>query len=568
MPDNQLHHDLLYTALTTVFGEFDASLFSQIKPKLQWVEISGGETLFKQNDPANSMYMVISGRLEVFLADPDGHSKKIGEVMRGGIVGEMSILTDQPIWATVIALRDSILVRVSKQILDYIISVSPGVLRSITRLVIERLRYAQAPKKLVKKKANICLLALHETIDLLALSQNLQQLIRHKGTVYLASREIVDKVFSQRDETHTSQTDEEAHWQLSNWLNEQESKHDFLLLIADKPTPEGQYSTWTKRCLRAADEILLIADALQSPEWTKQEKQNQHELGRTETLVLLHPIDTVIPHHTARWLQNRPRVKNHYHIRLGLSRDMERLARILSGTANGLVLAGGGAKGFAHLGVLKALLEFHIPIDFVGGTSVGGLMAGIISFDQPVDMINGFLKKAALRNPTGDYNWIPLISLVRGKRMEQLIQATIQDFFGHLDTDVEDSWLTLFMLSSNYTQAREEIHTRGPLVKYLKATSAIPGVFPPVIDGDDLLVDGGAFNNFPVDVMSRMPVGKVIGVDLKVDKIHKMVKETMPNSNELLRDRLRPKRLRKYHFPSLISIMHNATLLSSAGRRN
>jgi NTE family protein len=149
-----------------------------------------------------------------------------------------------------------------------------------------------------------------------------------------------------------------------------------------------------------------------------------------------------------------------------------------------------------------------------------------------------------------------------------MIQTCISDLTGNPTPYIEDSWLPFFALSSNYTRAREEIHTRGPMLKYLLATSAIPGVFPPVIDGDDLLVDGGSFNNFPADVMSQFGAGKVIGVDLSIDKPRKLTMAQMPSPTSLLRDRFRSKRQRKYRLPSLLSLMLNATLLYSSARRN
>ncbi|QHV97030.1 patatin-like phospholipase family protein [Spirosoma endbachense] len=570
MPITRLQHELLYTGLTSVFGEFDDRFFALIEPKLQWVEMSGGDVLFNQNDPGDAMYFVSSGRLQVFVDDSDGNPRRIGEVMRGGIVGEMSILANEPHWATVIALRDSVLIKLSKEVFELLIAAYPKVAMNLSKRIIERLKFAHLPQKSIKKRANICLLALHEHIDLEKIGHALGQVLQQKSTVYIASSKLANQLF-QNDIAQTAKIDCEENWQLSNWLDEQELQHDFLILLADKPAHHEPYSEWTRRCLREADEIVLIADAQQSPQLTDAEKY--HQPGRLvtdpmQTLVLVHPANTVTPRHTADWLHHRPLVKQHYHIRQGLSRDISRLARLLSGTAIGLVLAGGGAKGFAHLGVLKALQEFNIPVDFVGGTSVGGLLAASVSFDQPLDIMRQHLKKAAFFNPTKDYNWLPLISLIRGKRIDQMIQDTVRAFIGHSEANIEDMWLTLFTVSSNYTLAREEIHSRGPLVKYLKATTAIPGVFPPVIDGDNLLVDGGMFNNFPVDVMSRMPVGKVIGVDLSIDKLHKMTIDTIPSPTELLRDRLRPKKLRKYRLPSLLAIMLNATLLSSAARRN
>ncbi len=558
-------HELLITNLTRIFGEFDDTMLSLIEPKLEWIELGGGETLFRQNDIGNTLYFVISGRLKALITDADGQSKVIGEIVRGETVGEMAVFTASPRSATIVAIRDSLLVQLSKETFEEVIAAYPGVAMNVTRLIINRLQTAQNPRKPIKKPVNICLLAVHDTIQLTDFVQQLQPLLAKRGGIYVASSESVDSARGHPGLAQADKSDSAAYRELTRWLDDVESQHEFLVYVADRTMTE-----WTRRCLRQADEILLLADTRQSAEISRLESQYQswkQHMGAAEVLVLIHPADTLTPHGTAAWLQNRPGVKAHYHIRQGLDRDMGRLARILSGTAIGLVLAGGGAKGFAHIGVLKALEEANVPIDFVGGTSIGAVVAAAISYDKPADSVAETMKKGALYNPTKDYNWLPFVSLIRGVRMERMINNSIREFLGRDEPDIEDSWRTLFMVSSNYSQAREVIHTRGPLVKYLRASTAIPGVFPPVVDGDDLLVDGGTFNNFPADVMSRLGVGKVIGIDLVIDKPRKLNFTEMPRPIALLRDRFRPKRLKKYRVPSLISIMINSMLLYSAARR-
>jgi NTE family protein len=562
-------HDLLISSLTKIFGEFDTTLLAMIEPKLDWVEISGGEMLFAQNATGDSLYFVISGRLQATLTDLDGKPRKLGEVMRGETVGEMAIFTGEPRSATITAIRDTVLVRLSKEVFEQVIQAYPLVSMNVTRLIIARLRTTQEPRALVKKPVNICLVNLHKSIDLMTFTEQLSALLAQKGTVYVATGAAVDAAHGQPGISQAAKTDSVAYRQLSRWLDEQESQHEFMLYVIDPPTGD-QVSEWTRRCLRQADEVLLLADATEPPVATTLEKEflsGQSLTGAKQTLVLLHPPTTVVPQQTDRWLQARPLVSAHYHLRQSLTRDLERLARVLSGTAIGLVLAGGGAKGFAHLGVLRALQEANIPVDFVGGTSMGALVAAAISYDQPMDITCRYLRQVAMFNPTKDYNLLPFISLIRGQRMLKMIQNTVRQFSGQADTDLEDSWLTLFALSSNYSQAREEVHRRGSLTKYMRASSAIPGVFPPVIDGDDLLIDGGTFNNFPADVMNRLGVGKVIGVDLVLDKPRKLNLTEMPGPNALLRDQFRPKRHRKYRLPSLVSIMLNTTLLYSSARR-
>lgn len=563
---SQFQHSLLISSLTNVFGEFDTALLAMIEPMLEWMEIGGGETLFNQHDAGDSLFFVISGRLQVLVSDGVGDTKKIGEIMRGETVGEMAVFTGKPRSATIIAIRDSLLVKLSKTVFERVITAYPAVAMNVTNLIINRLQKAQNPRVALKKPVNICLLALHHAPDMAGFVAELTERLGQKGTVYVASSTIANQVFKQDDIAQTNKTNSEAYRQLTRWLDDQELTHEFLLFIADPTLTE-----WTRRCMRQADQILLLADATEPAAPSPFEKQYQaakNNTGATEVLVLVHPPATQVPRHTADWLAARPTVKAHYHLRANNADDMARLARVLSGTANGLVLAGGGAKGFAHLGVFKALQEFQIPVDFVGGTSIGGMMAAGIGFGKSVDEIIRIVRKGAIFNPTKDYNWMPFMSLIGGRRMEQLLKTTALDMAGSADIHIEDSWRTLFMVSSNYSKAREEVHTRGNYVRYLLATSAIPGVFPPVIDGDDLLVDGGTFNNFPADVMSRMDVGRVIGVDLIIDKPRKMTIAVMPTPNELLRDRFRPKKQRKYRLPSLMSIMLNATLLYSVARRN
>ena len=563
---SQFQHTLLINSLTNVFGEFDTALLAMIEPMLDWMEIGGGETLFSQHDAGDSLFFVISGRLQVFVNEADGNVKKIGEVMRGETVGEMAVFTGKPRSATIVAIRDSLLVKLSKTVFEQVITAYPAVAMNVTNLIISRLQKTHNPRVAIKKPVNICLLALHDAPDMAAFVAELTELLGRKGTVYVASSAIANQVFGQLTIAEANKTNSADYRKLTRWLEDQELKHEFLIFVADPTMTE-----WTRRCMRQADQILLLADARQPatpPAFETQYQAAKNTTGATEVLVLLHPATTRVPRHTADWLVARPAVKSHYHLRTGSTDDMARLARILSGTANGLVLAGGGAKGFAHLGVFRALQEVGIPIDFVGGTSIGGMMAAGIGFGSSADEIIRIVRKGALYNPTKDYNVLPFMSLIGGRRMAQMLKTSATDIAGSTDIDIEDSWRTLFMVSSNYSKAREEVHLRGNYVRYLLATSAIPGVFPPVIDGDDLLVDGGTFNNFPADVMSRMDVGRVIGVDLIIDKPRKMTLAVMPTPNELLRDRFRAKKQRRYRLPSLMSIMLNATLLYSAARRN
>jgi NTE family protein len=192
--------------------------------------------------------------------------------------------------------------------------------------------------------------------------------------------------------------------------------------------------------------------------------------------------------------------------------DCPRLARLLTGRAVGLVMSGGGARGFAHLGVVKALREHGVPIDLVGGTSMGGILAaGVAAGWSDTELVERFRRSFVDTNPLSDFT-LPLVSLVSGRKVGLLLRRELGDI------DIEDLPLPFFCVSSNLTTGRIAVHQEGLLWRWLRASVAIPGVLPPVFHGGEVYVDGGAMNNLPVDVMRAKGRGPVIGVDVGMDR--------------------------------------------------
>jgi NTE family protein len=273
-----------------------------------------------------------------------------------------------------------------------------------------------------------------------------------------------------------------------------------------------------------------------------------------------------VPRGAREWLARRP-VTGHVNLRPALDRDMARLARLLSRNAVGLVFAGGGARGFAHLGVWRALKESGIEVDVVGGTSIGAIMAALVASDPPLERAIDVTRRAFKVNPTGDYNLLPLVSLIKGLRLRSIVRRSIDELMGR-QVNIEDLWKGFFCIASNYSQAREQRIASGDLGDGLRASVAIPGALPPVVRDGDLLCDGGTFNNFPVDAMREVRgVGKVIGVDLGVRNAHRLDFDEVPGSWALLLDRLRPRKQRRYRLPSLTAYLLNITILYSTSRQ-
>jgi predicted acylesterase/phospholipase RssA len=192
--------------------------------------------------------------------------------------------------------------------------------------------------------------------------------------------------------------------------------------------------------------------------------------------------------------------------------DFQRLARRLTGRAFGLVLGGGGARGFAHIGVIRALEEAGIPIDMVGGTSMGALIAAGYALGRDHEAMVKLAQTFGSSHQLLDYN-PPLVSFLAGHKVSRVLKL----LYG--ETHIEDLWRPYFCVSTNLTQAKPMVHRQGPLWKYVRASSAAPGIFAPVLDEGDVLVDGMLVNNLPIDVMrEQCGEGIVAAVNVSLER--------------------------------------------------
>ena len=550
--------------LQHMLSDVDAEALQLLRSHLQWVEVTAGATLMRQGDPGDAMYLSISGRLRVSVRGEDGVERMVREMGRGEIIGEMSLYTDEPRSATVVAIRDSVLVRLDKSEFAKLLASSAQMSILLTRQMIKRLT-STSPRTAVPPPVAMALLPVTEGVDAADFARRLAAQLGHMGKVCLVDATSVDAALQQPGLSRSAASDSAANRRIASHLDQLELAHDFVLLVGD-----AEASAWTQRCSSHSDEILLLADASQPPVLHETETaclmQRGGQSDAAQILVLLHEADVRCPSNTRQWLARRP-VADHVHVRPALDSDMARLARIQSRTAVGLVLAGGGAKGLAHLGLYQALQERGLVVDFVGGTSIGAIMAAMVASDQPLATIMPIARAAFADKPTGDFNLLPLISLIRGRRMRRILQVALEQVFGH-PADIEDTWKNYFCVASNYTEAREQVISQGPLAQSLLASTAIPGAFPPVPVAGDLLFDGGTFNNFPVSIMrKRRGVGQVIGMDLGVRRPKPVAFDEVPGTWALLRDRLRPRQQRRYKLPSFMAYLLNVNIMYSNSRQ-
>ena len=293
---------------------------------------------------------------------------------------------------------------------------------------------------------------------------------------------------------------------LAAWLSEQEQRHRVVVYEADRDATE-----WTRRCLRQADRVVFVGRAASDPAPLNEVEAAFWPSGvaTKSALVLVHEPAVGRPSGTERWLEHRP-VDSYYHLRGGVVLDIERLARHLLGRATSVVLSGGGARGFAHIGVLRALDEAGVPVDLVGGASQGAIIGALYALGHDHRSILDVVRRdfvdrgiQGLRDCT-----LPIVSLFNGRRAVQMVKTMFAE------TRIEDLWLSYFCVSSNLTRASCEVHRTGVLHKCLRASAGVPGFYPPFPFNGDLLVDGGVLNNLPVDVARELSAGPVIAVDV------------------------------------------------------
>jgi NTE family protein len=556
--ENHFYKKLLRENLHKIFGEFDEDILKEIEDHLEWLELEGGDVLIREGEQGDSLYFVLSGRMKASILDNSGIDTIIGEIVRGEIVGEMSIYTDEPRFATVTALRNCVLVKLTKEIFYQILENYPKVSLNITKQVIERLKKSRVDSQ-NKELVNICFIHLHDTIREWQIIDDIFNIMSKSGNYAKISVEDVEMhfgAFSSKNETV------EHSKKIIHWLNKEESKFDKLFYFCDTKN-----EAWYSKCIKQADHIVVFADASQSHEVIEFEKQNLSSATSLVTYVLVHPNSIETPSNTRSWIDSRHWISKIVHIRADNKKDYHRLSRIVDEKAIGLVLAGGGAKGFAHLGILKALREYEIEYDFIGGTSIGAIMAFGNSFDRTLEDIIDSSRRGAYYNPFIDYNFFPLISILKGRRLRIMVKNVVKELAGRTDVDVSDAWKTLFIVATNSSTSEEVILSQGDLITAATASASIPGIFPPVLIQGNLYVDGCTFNNFPTDVMKKMGADKIIGVDFSIDKVRKLDITEIPGNMDLLMDKFFFWRKKKYKLPGLTSTIFNSMLLSSNAKR-
>lgn len=466
-----------------LFRHLDDDALLELENELQWFALPGGAALFETGDPSDALFVLKSGSVGAFRNDAEGQARLVGVVAAGETVGEVGMIVDMPRSATVRALRDSELFRLPREAFTKLIHHHPQSMLEMARIAVKRLAMRDTPGPSSVPRT-FAVIGHDPDVDARRFAAHLVEALDGLGGCAL-----IDNA--------------QGRGQLSSWFSALEARSRFVVYVADAD------AEWQSLCVRQADCLLLLANADKTPNvWPLSACANASSaLSRPRHLVLLHP-GNLINGAARRWLAETPAIP-HHHVRD--AHDVRRVARLLTGRSHGLVLSGGGARGFAQIGVVRAMREMGIDIDCVGGTSIGAIIgAGVALEWSDEEMFERYRQSFVVGRPLGDYT-LPLVALTRGRRVARLLR---QQFGAR---DITDLPLPFFCCSSNLSDGTLDTHRNGPLWLWLRASCAIPGILPPVCHRGNVYVDGAVMNNLPTDIMQAQYPGSIAAVDIGAD---------------------------------------------------
>ncbi|HKT27355.1 patatin-like phospholipase family protein [Dyella sp.] len=493
---------------------------------LHWICLPGGQYLYRAGEVADALYLLRSGSLGVF----DGATDLIRQVAADDCVGEISLLGGEALRYNVRALRDCELLRLDQQHFEQLIEHHPRAMMGMARQAVDRLIRRERHVEPPDKPRTFAILPVDETVPVRGLAMQLAQALEAFGSCVVIDAE------------HGANRG-------SDWFAERESQVRFVIYLDSTGD-----ASWRLRCLRQADVLLLPALAAQPARpWPEAAPGHPARVRhRPRHLLLIHPAHRVLHGAARRWRGQFSGDVRHHHI-CGES-DIPRIARLISGHARGLVLAGGGARGLAHLGALRALQETGHDFDAIGGTSIGAIIgAGLANMWSVEEMMRVYVEAFVRGKPLSDWT-LPLVALTRGRRAAIMLRRA----FGAID--IEDLERPFFCVTTNLSGQGKVVHRHGPLWLWLRASSSIPGILPPVLHHGQVYVDGALVDNLPTDVMAEDGIAHITAVSIRADiELRAKTEEfaTPPWWRLWLRQR------RGVGWPRLVSTLTRAAMVNS-----
>ncbi len=455
----------------------------QLEQASRLVTVPAGSWLMREGDPPGSAYVVHTGRLEVLVGE-----RLVRELGQGAVLGELALLTGEPRSASVRARRDTVLLEIPRDAFEQLVADHSTASRAVLTQVAERLRTVGAPgasahPERPAQPSVVAVLGLHAGRGAADVAAVLHARLAEHLSI-MAPGEITPE-----------------------GLERAEHEHDRVLLVADGvATHEEDLSAaraWYDLCLRQADVVVLVSRSDASIPTIAARPDRQPEL------VLVGPAPD--PAARADWVA----ATDAWQLTLvdgDPAAALRGLADRLAGRSLGLVLAGGGARAFAHVGVLQELEANNIPVDRLAGVSVGAVAATIYASGMDGhELADRLYTEFVRRNPFGDFR-LPSHSLAKGRRVHTGLVRQLG-----ADAVIEGFPRQLRTASTDLVSRGRQVHRRGNAVDAVAASVRLPVLFAPIPDQQGrLLVDGGVLDNLPTDLLVERDEGPVVAVNISM----------------------------------------------------
>jgi len=512
-------------------------LVRRIDFALDWVTIEGGRKVVPPVNQADTAYLILSGRLRGYKYNGEAR-ELVGEYGRGDIVGIVDVITGVKRSTSYLAVRDTEICMMPPQLLDYLKKRCPSVMSKLVTVLGRRLHSANSGDRGSLQSTqshrynSIAVYPNHPDIPMTAFCLELERSLSSIGScARLSSTSVLNRFGPDALQPRNE-------YRINSWLNQQEDRHDCIIYQCDINA-----TVWTRKCFRHADLILILAEGAAENTISQAEKDIEDITKRIrKEFVLLWDPETPFPTNTRDFLKRRPWLSSHFHLKVepwmkkkfkdkseerilitfskvcpgepNINSDFSRLARHIQGASIGLVLGGGGARGAAHLGMLRSIMEAGIPVDKVGGVSIGAFMTALWSMHRDFGHVT---TKASqwFYNMTRYVGLLdltyPATSLFTGGYFNWTLTQTFPD-----EAQIEDLWLPFYCVSTDVTVSRQRVHTTGSVWRYCRASMSYAWICPPMCDPKDghLLLDGCYVNNVPGDVMLQLNCSHILVVDV------------------------------------------------------
>tara|TARA_B100001750_G_scaffold180974_1_gene149503 strand:+ start:445 stop:2751 length:2307 start_codon:yes stop_codon:yes gene_type:complete len=563
----------LLRILSKVYSkEVDHGIFRKIINLGEWVSLKNNTKLFNFGDPSDSMFFLVRGFLKVFIPI-NNNLKEVGEIKEGEVIGEMGLLSDEPRSASIYSTRESILFKITKDNFDDLMRSNPSVLFALSKQII--LRFKKNQNVNTGNESTIFLTLLYtsknrnDPIVNCGIGDSLNKVLNKYDSSFFLSKEKIEKELSVKD-INIILGSGGKYFPLDSFINRIAKDHKYIILETEiKNTP------WTTWCMSLSDKFLFLLNPIEGMQNKAiidaineiQAKTPDHLLVDRQ-LIVCHNDKSNFPKRTIEFIEALKPISKHYHISINDENDFSRIARIIANKSIGLAFGGGGARGLAHIGAYKALLENGIPIDIVCGTSAGSMMAGIVASGFSINEIKNIWEKFSkdVEINWTDYN-LPYSSILKDEKLHNAYSP----FFGK--RKIEDLWLPMFCCAVNISSAELEVFNRGKIWRSVRASSSLPGLVVPLIKNGSLYVDGGLINNMPGDILKKVFNSKLISVNVSPEKDLVPNFDHFPNQTGLVLKKMFSKKKYKNEFekldiPTLGNIMVRSIMVGSAKKTN